>query len=513
MIRLRSIELSNFKNVAHGRIEFGDTQFGSSIMGIYGQNGSGKTAVIDALGCIRNLMRGLPLASGSVDLIGVDGTSAGVDVELEITADSSKSLGLAEGLSRNVAGGNTFFVGYSVAFDASDGSPRLISESLSVRAQGLTKRGLLSYSLGESGTTPLILPEGRWRSLRSLAGREASVDLAVAQRSDSLRASSKIFSKELESFAVGARDAYSRRLEAGKLYESEREAFEQTLSPLMDSVTLLKQFALLKLEVFGTTRGAALAFNTFSLSAPSSGRGDWARVGSADTVYRGYLRDVTLSADATTLMPLDVFNALSSAVEVENRVLETIVPGLNVRINALHEETLDDGTRGVRVEVLSCRGDAVVPFRAESEGIKKIVSMLGRIIDVYNDESACLAIDEVDSGVFEFLLGEILQVILEHGRGQLIFTAHNLRPLECLPPACLVFTTVNPENRYIRFRGSAKTNNMRNQYLRAINLGGQQEQVYEPTNGFDMNEAFFIAGHPEAADFDELVERVRAIHG
>ena len=45
MIRIRSIELSNVKNVANGTIGFKDSPFGSSVMGIYGQNGSGKTAV------------------------------------------------------------------------------------------------------------------------------------------------------------------------------------------------------------------------------------------------------------------------------------------------------------------------------------------------------------------------------------------------------------------------------------------------------------------------------------
>lgn len=39
--------------------------------------------------------------------------------------------------------------------------------------------------------------------------------------------------------------------------------------------------------------------------------------------------------------------------------------------------------------------------------------------------SACVAVDELDSGIFEFLPpGELLQVLKEHGRGQLIFTAY-----------------------------------------------------------------------------------------
>ena len=100
---------------------------------------------------------------------------------------------------------------------------------------------------------------------------------------------------------------------------------------------------------------------------------------------------------------------------------------------------------------------------------------------------------EVLSHFSEFLLGEILQVISVHGKGQLIFTAHNLRPLECLPSSCLVFTTTKPDNRYIKFRGSGASNNLRSQYLRAINLGGQKEQVYEPTSETEIGAAFYRA--------------------
>ena len=58
----------------------------------------------------------------------------------------------------------------------------------------------------------------------------------------------------------------------------------------------------------------------------------------------------------------------------------------------------------------------------------------------------------------------------------------------------LIFTTANPKNRYVPFKGSRESNNLRSQYLRAINLGGQPEVVYEPTNKFAIDGAFFEAG-------------------
>ena len=54
-VRLASIKISNIKNVKDGRIIMPNTykkrlsDKNAEILGIYGQNGSGKTAVIDTL--------------------------------------------------------------------------------------------------------------------------------------------------------------------------------------------------------------------------------------------------------------------------------------------------------------------------------------------------------------------------------------------------------------------------------------------------------------------------------
>ncbi len=64
-----------------------------------------------------------------------------------------------------------------------------------------------------------------------------------------------------------------------------------------------------------------------------------------------------------------------------------------------------------------------------------------------------------------------------------------------------MFTTVNPQNRYIRFRGSGAS----------INLGGQKEPVYQPTSSADIDAAFFGAGcsaDEDQVDFDDLLSRL-----
>lgn len=513
MIRIRSCELSNIKNVSHGRIEFKDTQFGSNVMGIYGQNGSGKTAVVDSMACLCDLMRGDPLNNASVDLIGSGNPRATVKVEFELSAGRSDATDFTAPLRNLLAGGRSIFVEYTFSFEAAGGKPRLVAETFSFRADNIVKRDLVSYDVSDPRKEYTLYPETRWRSLRSLAGKKAALDLLLAQHSDDLASTSKVFSQAMASFCEAARTSCRSKMAEGSLKRSARSAFDDLLVPLVNITRLLRYYADAKLEVFATTRGAALAFDVFSLSAPTSVPELWTNSGTATTPNQERLRDLSMQMDRTVVLPRDIVDKLIFTVRMENKVLETVVPGLNIEVRKLHEETMDDGAPGVRIEVLSRRGDVLVPFRAESEGIKKIVSMLGRMIDVYNDDSACLVIDEIDSGVFEYLLGEILGVLIEYGRGQLIFTAHNLRPLECLPSGCLVFTTTNPENRYIKFRGSRESNNDRNQYLRAINIGGQSEQLYEPTSSYDMSSAFYRAGHPSQGSFDELVARIRANHG
>ena len=78
------------------------------------------------------------------------------------------------------------------------------------------------------------------------------------------------------------------------------------------------------------------------------------------------------------------------------------------------------------------------------------VSQIKDLIMVYNNPSITVAIDELDSGIFEYLLGELLNIISEKGKGQLIFTSHNLRPLETIDKGFIAFTTWY--NRFYRFR-------------------------------------------------------------
>ena len=150
--------------------------------------------------------------------------------------------------------------------------------------------------------------------------------------------------------------------------------------------------------------------------------------------------------------------------------------------------------KGVKIQLMSLKNEKAIPLKYESEGIKKIISILQLLIVVYNRSSITVAIDELDAGVFEYLLGELLCIISEKGKGQLIFTSHNLRPLETLDRGFIAFTTTNPSNRYIRMSNIKDNNNLRDLYFRDIILGEQSEELYDPTNNSEIALAFREAG-------------------
>ncbi len=188
------------------------------------------------------------------------------------------------------------------------------------------------------------------------------------------------------------------------------------------------------------------------------------------------------------------FELLSNIINQINIVLTSIIPGLTLEIKIIKEELLENDEIGKMIELLSVRGDVKIPLKYESDGIKKIISILSGLIAMYNNEKVCIVIDELDSGIFEFLLGELLSVLKEKAKGQLIFTSHNLRALEVLDKNDIIFTTINPKNRYIKLKNVRKTNNLRDVYLREIFLGEQKDPIYNKTKSYTISRAFRKAG-------------------
>ena len=216
--------------------------------------------------------------------------------------------------------------------------------------------------------------------------------------------------------------------------------------------------------------------------------------GNCQTVYS---ESVNLNMDQETDIDERDFPIVEQSIASINTVLAELIPGLQLGIDDLGTYTDDEDVEKHSFEIQSVRGDVSIPLRYESDGVRRIVSLASLFIAVYNEPSFTLAVDEIDAGIFEYLLGELFQVLSESAQGQFIFTSHNLRPLEVLPAKNLCFTSVNPKNRFVKLRDRGNCN-LRDTYFRMIILGSGEDAVYQATDRYKLQRAFLKAGRERA---------------
>ena len=211
---------------------------------------------------------------------------------------------------------------------------------------------------------------------------------------------------------------------------------------------------------------------------------------------RKNLKTMNLNIKLTdeTNVPQEAYELIAGRFKVIDTVITKIIPNMSLKVANRGTRVDEKGQPSVIIELISVRNGNEISLRYESDGIKKLVYILYSMIEMYNDPSVTVAIDELDSGVFEYLLGEILTILQESAKGQLIFTSHNLRALEVLDKKSVMFSTTNEANRYIRFKNVRGTNNLRDMYYQDILLGGQDECIYEPTSQSSIRRAFRSAG-------------------
>ena len=454
IVRLSSLTLKHIKNVKNGTIimpfanDKGLKMSGAEVLGIYGQNGSGKTAVIDILYYLQHIMIGESLEQSISDYIDVVEENAEIIAEYKICVDDI-----------------IFEVGYQIYLKRNDTDIVIDREQLNcaINQDGVRKNKIVFMDYQRDDADSVFKPVIR---LKELMGNDKSIlmDLLVARKMAEKSNCSYIFGEN-------SREIFINRADAKFSYYS----------------TIISELFFYALKDLFVIRNTHSGMITANLVLPMT-----FRVG---TTVKGIKGDFAIPLREPVVLDKLKTELLHYIVEQINKVLYTIIPGMSVDIKDYGKMTLDTGEEGWRMELLSVRdGMKPIPIRMESEGIIKIISILNALILAFGNPSICLAIDELDAGIFEYLLGELLDVFSKSAKGQLIFTSHNLRALEMLPKESIVFSTVNPNNRYIRMKNVKETNNMRSMYIRSITLGGQDEKIYDETDSLKIAKAFRKAG-------------------
>ncbi|MQN02160.1 MAG: ATP-binding protein [Lachnospiraceae bacterium] len=461
------IELQNFKNVKKGtlNLENKSKNYKASVLGLYGQNGSGKTALINAIQLLKYLMCGQRVPEDFVNYINIDADYARILIQFRISYPDTSEIDVWYEFSmKSFQDENTQNIDIQTTNEEKK-KVRIFDEVLSFSYNGKPKP-IRKNTLFDTRSSDVFAPASKYKFF---FGSDAKIkqNLAVAKVLAATNSQSFIFSRALLN---DLRTAEKARRDDKKLV---------FLKNILERMIYYGHY---ELFVMDTSNSGLITLNALPVSFK---------------YHHGKKSDVgkiMLQLNEPTEIDDQSFNVIDGVISNLDVVLTQIVPGLKIQVKNLGSIVSENGKKGHRIQLMSTRNNRTIALKYESDGIKKIISVLQLLIVVYNDSSITVAIDEFDSGIFEYLLGELLRIISEKGKGQLIFTSHNLRPLETLNNGFVAFTTTNPDNRYVRLTGVKANNNLRDLYFRNIVLGGQDERLYDTTDNSEIALAFREAG-------------------
>lgn len=448
--RLEALRFKNIKNIKEGCVYFNeqkklergiyDENELSSVLGIYGQNGSGKTTALDALRFIQILFSNAPIAPTFVDFINCDSGSMSVGADFLVNIKN-----------------RFFYVYYDIDIGKrNDNRMFIASEKLSYFELG-KERDKCNFFEFRSG--------GKIKD--TFLSKLASRDKVIYQYTSSIETDattnngfilSAIFNSKLLNIAAQNKDG---------------------LGDYFDIISALASFgrnnlAIYSINYFNENSNVGIRFRVREQNENM--------VGDIFVPFTPYALDTRY---------FKVFEQIISKV---NRVMPSIIPGYVIKIQKTNNAEIQKLTNSVEFYMTSQRfNNKPIALIYESNGIKKIISVLSGLIDAYSNEGCLMAIDEIDSGIFEYLLGEIVYAFDNFGKGQLIFTSHNMRILEKVNYKNIFFTTVDHSKAFIQFTNVRESNNLRDMYYKYIANGYEKEpKLYDMVETEQLISALYV---------------------
>lgn len=450
-VKIREIKVVNFKNTKYGELQFPRVSNPDSkdILGVYGQNGSGKTAIIDAVELVQKLMIGESLLEDAKHYIMVNQNHMQVAVSFDMSYEMVE-----------------YIINYELTIKKEEDECVIDSEEISYKkkTEDEISRKKILFKYANSKKKPLT-PKIKVGKLSKYSFNDVSNKVNIMLINELIR-------KERKSYLFNS-------MFMGILNEYKKE-FEDEYCILKG----LNEYANINLFIISSKNSGAIELKFF---IPVN-----FKIKENNHVSKG---EIALLLGKPTFINDRKLEIVQKIIGHMNIVMEKIIPGMKVEILNLGKEVVDVKDSGEelilnKIELFSNRDGIKIPLKFESHGILKILSIINVLINVYNEKDMTLFIDELDAGIFEYLLGELLEVFCMRAKGQLLFTSHNLRILETIPKSNLIFSTTNPENRYIKLTSIKSNNNLRDLYIRTIMLGGQKEELYQETDKVEISKAF-----------------------
>ncbi len=457
VVRIERISVRNFKNIGEGTVYFNEykrlerkdlsNDDYSNVLGIYGQNASGKTSIIDALSIVRQIISGGGLTSSIQNYIKKGTDSFAISISFLLSNDP-KAILLNYDVTVKQDDKNIYIDNESVSYLENKDNQYKLSD----------KKSLFAYSKKNGVKDSFI-------SLIEKKENKTILNYLAYQKTN---------------ITVDNQSILSSALFNNETINIIKE--EKKLSGVIDAFEALIDFTKNKFLIVTT--------NLFdSIDVRSIGVYGFDYDENQDKIHRNF--SILFGKQ---ILEIDKYNDFLKMLDASGRVLNTLIPGLTIKPHVYEETIGSNGKKAIVFEVMSVRNGIEIPLFFESRGVKQMLSYVGDLIGVFNEEGTFIAIDELDSGVFEYLLGEIIYSFDNFSLGQLLFTSHNFRILEKIKPNEIFFTTANDSNKFIQPKYIKNNNNLRDVYYRLIVQGDDKETYYNKTSSIEISKIFSSLG-------------------
>lgn len=423
---IKSINLKNFKNIKNSEIIFK-----SNLSGIYGPNGTGKTAIIEAIDILKNYFE--------------------IDKPKIILEELKRKI------SESMKQGEDFME-ISVIFENKIYEYELVVEfNKSINEDIYVSKEEIKFKEKKSRTR-----------FKKLALMKNSKDTIIPEF---YLGNGKEMSKIIEKEILGPNKLNQKDLILGinnlNSYFSQLLKYESKIENLKISKKLesfLEHWSKINL-IINMTMVVTLkeqALYNIDIAIPLK-----FHIGKDHgTLVINYKENQNIYSEK-------IAGLLEQIIIEVSRIFEILIPNSKL---ILEKEVVGIGEeKKIGIKLYLEKDGNKIPIERESTGIIKLFSIMSALIYYIKDENAIVLIDELDIHIFEYLLAILLQALSENAKGQLIFTGHNLLPLERLKRNSIIISSKTKEDVvYSYLKGTSNTTNLRQKYLKSQSMWSEE---------------------------------------